>query len=226
MPAEVVHLVRHGEVTNPDRILYGRLDGFGLTPRGHQMAETVAQYFADRPISAVLASPLLRAQQTATPIAAAHGLDIITDDRLIEGTNIFEGTRVSAKAIMRNPSVWPKLWNPFRPSWGESYKSILQRMMAAISDAAENHQGEVVVVSHQLPIWMVHRHVNGESLVHSPKARRCTLCSVTSFQPEQEPGPGQGPTKTFADDSRPWREVAYVEPAASLLADAVDLGAV
>jgi broad specificity phosphatase PhoE len=188
------------------------------------MAETVAHYFADRPISAVLASPLLRAQQTATPIAAAHGIDIVTDDRLVEGTNIFEGTRVSAKAIMRNPSVWPKLWNPFRPSWGESYKSIVHRMMAAISDAAENHEGEVVVVSHQLPIWMVHRHVNRESLVHSPKARRCTLCSVTSFQPE--PDPGQGSTKTFADDSGHWREVAYVEPAASLLADAVDLGAV
>lgn len=222
MPAEVVHLVRHGEVNNPDRILYGRLDGFGLTPRGDQMAQTVAKYFAGRPISAVVASPLLRAQQTATPIASVHGLDVTTDERLIEGTNIFEGTRVTTKALMRNPSVWPRLWNPFRPSWGESYQSIAARMMAAIADAASGHDGEVVVVSHQLPIWMAHRHVTGAALVHSPKSRRCTLCSVTSF----ERIPGSGSQHSKVSGPGPWREVAYAEPAAALLADAVDLGAV
>ena len=211
MPADVLHLVRHGEVNNPDRILYGTLDGFGLTDRGHQMAHVVAARFRQKPVARVVASPLLRAQQTATPIAESHGLQVETDDRLIEGDNIFQGTRVSAKSLIRRPGVWPRLWNPWRPSWGEAYRSILKRMLAAMVDARTSvESGGVVLVSHQLPIWLVHRHVAGEPLPHSPRARRCTLCSVTSFQ----------------HTNGSWREVDYAEPASELLADAIDLGAV
>lgn len=211
MPASRVHLVRHGEVNNPNRVLYGRLDGFGLTKRGHDMAEMVARYFADRKVSRVVASPLLRAQQTAAPIANSGGVSVETDQRVIEGTNIFQGTTVSAKTLLQRPAVWPKLWNPWRPSWGEAYTAILARMLEAIDDAHTSvDQGEVVIVSHQLPIWMVHRHLAGLPLPHSPKARRCTLCSVTSFE----------------KDASGWREVDYVEPARDLLTEAVDLGAV
>mgnify|MGYP003564412592 CR=1 FL=1 len=211
MPATRVHLVRHGEVNNPDRILYGRLDGFGLTDRGHHMAAQLGEFFADNPVSRVVASPLLRAQQTATPIAEVSGVELDVDDRVIEGTNIFQGTRVSRKTLLQRPSVWPKLVNPWKPSWGEPYRAIVQRMLEAMDSAWDSvDSGEVVIVSHQLPIWMVHRHVAGQPLPHSPQARRCTLGSVTSFE------------KTNTD----WREVSYAEPVAGLLEGAVDLGAV
>ena len=211
VPAERVHLVRHGEVDNPDRILYGRLDGFELTDRGHRMAERVATFFGPSPIARVISSPLIRAMQTATPIAEAHGLDVEIDDRLIEGTNAFQGGRVSAKRILGTPSLWPLLRHPLRPSWGEPYRDIASRMMAAMDDASASvESGEVVLVTHQLPIWMVHRHIAGVPLPHLPGSRRCTLASVTSFQKEQ----GK------------WREHSYREPAGELLSGAIDLGAV
>lgn len=211
MPADRLHLVRHGEVNNPDQILYGRLDGFGLTPRGHEMANLVADYFAGKPVRAVFASPLLRAQQTAEPIAHAAGLTVQTDSRLIEGTNVFEGTRVTARALMRNPAVWPKLVNPLRPSWGEAYREVAARMFEAMESAWDSVDGgDVVLVSHQLPIWMVHRSVMKQPLPHSPTTRRCGLCSVTSFDKS-----GEG-----------WVETGYVEPAANLAVEAIDLGAV
>jgi broad specificity phosphatase PhoE len=211
VPAERIHLVRHGEVNNPERILYGRLDGFGLTDRGHQMAQSVADHFSDHPIRRVISSPLLRARQTAEPLATSHGLAIESDERVIEGTNVFEGTRVSARRIVSDPSVWRYLVNPIRPSWGEAYRKIANRVLLVMEEAWQSVSGgEIVIVSHQLPIWMVHRSVAHRPLPHSPSSRRCTLASVT----------------TFDRSGGPWREVEYAEPAKALLEGAIDLGAV
>jgi broad specificity phosphatase PhoE len=113
----VVHLLRHGEVHNPQGILYGRAPGFRLSVRGEQMAERVAERVGDRDISHVVASPLERAQQTAIPIARARGVEIRTDDRLIESSNVFEGKPFSVgDGVLKVPSAWKYLWNPFRPS--------------------------------------------------------------------------------------------------------------
>ncbi len=211
MSASVIHLVRHGEVNNADGVLYGRLGGFGLTDRGHRMAGAVGKFFQDRPVSAVVSSPLTRATQTADAIADATGCTVTTDDRVIEGANQFEGSRVSPQTLLANLAAWPKLWNPFRPSWGEAYRSVAERMMAAMGEASDRvDSGEVVVVSHQLPIWVMHRQLAGLSLHHSPRKRRCSLCSVTSFQ--------------HVESSLV--EVSYVEPAKVLVDSAVDLGAV
>ena len=110
MPETVVHLVRHGQVENPRRVLYGRLPGYSLSTRGQAQAGLLARHFADVPLAAVLASPLERAQQTATPIAAAHGLEIRTDLRLIETSNVFEGVAGNvAWYILRHPKLWWQL---------------------------------------------------------------------------------------------------------------------
>ena len=211
MSASVIHLVRHGEVNNPNGVLYGRLGGFGLTDGGHEMAVVVGKFFQNRPVSAVVSSPLTRATQTAGAIADATGCTVKTDDRVIEGANWFEGSRVSPQTLLSDPTSWPSLWNPLRPSWGEAYRSVAERMMAAMAEAGNRvDSGEVVIVSHQLPIWIVHRQVAGLSLHHSPKKRRCSLCSVTSFQ---QVGSSVA-------------EVSYVEPAKALADSAVDLGAV
>jgi broad specificity phosphatase PhoE len=179
----VVHLLRHGEVHNPDGIVYGRLPGFELSEVGLRQAERVAAHLANHDVVHVVASPLLRAQQTAISIAARHGLETVTDEGLIEAGNVFEGARVSVgDGALRNPRNWPKLRNPFRPSWGEPYREIAGRMLAAVHRARERAAGhEAVCVSHQLPICVVTRHLVGQRLWHDPRRRNCSLASLTSL---------------------------------------------
>jgi len=179
----VVHLLRHGEVFNPDGILYGRLPGFRLSENGIRQAKIVAAALADADIAAVLASPMQRAQETAAPIAAAHRLEIATEDRLIEADNKFEGERVSVgDGALRSPRFWPLLTDPFTPSWGEPYLRIAHRMFGAAHRARELAAGrEAVCVSHQLPIWTLRRFVTGRRLWHDPRSRQCGLASLTSL---------------------------------------------
>lgn len=186
--ATTVHLLRHGEVHNPDGVLYGRRDGFHLSELGRQMAQTVADAVGDRDITVVRASPLERAQETAAPLAGARGVEVGTEPRVIESTNVFEGERFGVgDGALRKPSAWRHLWNPWRPSWGEPYKEIVARMMAAVHDAREAALGhEAVVVSHQLPIWTTRLHVEKRSFLHDPRKRQCTLCSLTSLHFEDD----------------------------------------
>lgn len=182
-PDTVVHLLRHGEVHNPDGVLYGRRDGFHLSDRGRRMADRVAEVMRSRDITVVRSSPLERAQETAAPLADALDLEIGLDERVIESTNRFEGLRFGkGDNALRNPLLWRHLWNPFRPSWGEPYGEIVERMMAAVHDVRRDAAGhEGMLVSHQLPIWTTRLHAEGRSFLHDPRKRQCTLCSVTSF---------------------------------------------
>jgi broad specificity phosphatase PhoE len=195
----VVHLLRHGEVHNPEGILYGRLPGFRLSDVGARQADMVAGHLADRDVVAVVASPLLRAQQTAEPISARLGVDLTTDAGLIEADNVFEGRRVSVgDGALRDPRNWLRLYNPFRPSWGEPYREVAARMLAAVHRARQLATGhEAVCVSHQLPIWTVRRHLERRRLWHDPRQRQCSLASLTSL--------------VFTGDTL--SELAYNEPA-------------
>ncbi|WP_329135229.1 histidine phosphatase family protein [Streptomyces sp. NBC_01476] len=179
----VVHVVRHGEVHNPGGVLYGRTPGYHLSELGRQMADRVAEHLAGRDIRYVVASPLERAQETAEPIAASHGVELATDGRLIEAANIFEGKTFGVgDGALRNPRNWKYLVNPFKPSWGEPYVDQVVRMTAALAaarDAARGH--EAVCVSHQLPIWIVRSYAERRRLWHDPRKRQCTLASLTSF---------------------------------------------
>jgi broad specificity phosphatase PhoE len=179
----IVHLVRHGEVANPDRILYGRLPGYGLSEDGQMMAKAAADYLTGRDITVLGSSPLERAVQTAEPIAAQLGLPIEIDERLIEPWNHFEGLNVGVgDGSLRSPRHWVYLRNPFRPSWGEPYREVAARVLAAAGDAARAARGhEAVCVSHQLPIWVARRSAEGRRLWHDPRRRQCALGSVTSL---------------------------------------------
>ncbi|WP_127784938.1 histidine phosphatase family protein [Rhodococcus sp. X156] len=183
LPRTIVHLVRHGEVHNPDGILYGRLPGFRLSETGQAQARKVASALSGHDVTYVLASPLQRAQETAAPVAEAHGLTIETDDRLIEAGNQFEGLRVAVgDGALSRPRHWSKLRDPFTPSWGEPYLEIAHRMLGAVHRAraaAEGH--EAVCVSHQLPVWTLRRFVQGQRLWHDPRRRQCGLASLTSL---------------------------------------------
>jgi broad specificity phosphatase PhoE len=184
----VVHLLRHGEVHNPTKVLYGRLPGFRLSALGEQMAEAAAKALVGRDVTLVVSSPLERARQTAEPVAAQFGLPVDTDERLIESDNFFEGKRVGVgDGALRNPRNWHVLRNPFRPSWGEPYVEIAARMHAALLDVRRRAEGhEAVCVSHQLPIWVLRRYLEGRRLWHDPRRRECALASLTSvhFQGE------------------------------------------
>lgn len=179
----VVHVVRHGEVHNPDGVLYGRNPGYHLSDLGRQMAERVADHLATRDVRHVVASPLERAQETAAPVAKAHGLDVGTDVRLIEAANVFEGKAFGVgDGALRRPANWKYFTNPFRPSWGEPYIEQVVRMTGALQSAREAARGhEAVCVSHQLPIWILRSFAEGRRLWHDPRSRQCTLASLTTF---------------------------------------------
>jgi broad specificity phosphatase PhoE len=182
----VVHLLRHGEVHNPNGVLYGRLPDYHLSEGGRAMAEAAARAVTGRDVVLVVASPLERAQETAEPIAQVFGLGVVTDPRLIEAGNVFQGlTYGVGDGSMRRPTHWKHLRNPLTPSWGEPYQEIAERMLAAVQDARDKAAGhEAVMVSHQLPIWTVRRFVEGRRLPHRPDRRQCGLASLTSLEYE------------------------------------------
>jgi broad specificity phosphatase PhoE len=179
----IVHLLRHGLVENPAGVIYGRLPGYHLSAEGRLMAVAAADFFAGRPVVALFCSPLERAQETAQPVAERLGLPIVTDDRLIESTNHFEGLKFGVgDGSLRRPAHWRYLINPFRPSWGEPYRAVAARMHAMLAVARAAAAGaEAVCVSHQLPIWVSRRLAEGKPLWHNPATRECATGSVTSF---------------------------------------------
>jgi broad specificity phosphatase PhoE len=173
------------------------------------MARQAAEYVhgLERPIGALVVSPLQRTRESAEPFEELFGIDPYIDERVIEPTNVFEGRRM--RQALANPVNWRHLSRPGIPSWGEPYERVVSRTYAAMDDAWNRVDGgDVVVVSHQLPIWITHLAVAGEPMRHDPRRRRCALSSVTSFERR-----GQR-----------WVETAYAEPATT--AGSIDVGAV
>ncbi|WP_237234236.1 histidine phosphatase family protein [Rothia nasisuis] len=216
-----VHLMRHGEVHNPDRIVYGRLPNYHLSETGQKMVRLTAEEFKRRAdtganIVHLVCSPLTRTRESAAPIEELLGLTAQPDERVIEAGNHFEGLHVNRHELLTNPSHWPHLLNPLRPSWGEPYRQQVARMAEAIKDAARTAYekggdgAEAIIVSHQLPIWMARISVEGGALPHDPRSRQCNLASVTSFTFPN----------IFASDKP---KLAYMEPAAELYTGVIQL---
>jgi broad specificity phosphatase PhoE len=203
----IVHLMRHGEVHNPEGVLYGRLPEFLLSELGHQMAVRAADFLSKNEIVHLVASPLERAQQTAEPLSKLLEVPIHTDERVIEADNLFEGKTFGVgDGALKRPQNWWMLRNPFRPSWGEPYKEIAARMQAAIHDARDVARGhEAVIVSHQLPVWIARRAYEKKSFFHDPRKRQCSLASLTSL--------------TFDGDD--FVGFTYSEPAGDLIPEAL-----
>jgi len=157
-----------------------------MSSRTKEQAETTAAYLEQRRlIGYIVSSPLERAQQTAAPLARLLSLRVDVDDDLIEAANELEGKQVAGgKGLFTDPSHFKLYRNPFRPSWGEPYAEIAERMMKAVTRARRNAADlgvEAVCFSHQLPIVTLRRHVEGKRLFHDPRRRQCALASVTSL---------------------------------------------
>lgn len=211
MVRTTIHLMRHGEVHNPEGILYGRLPGYHLSALGARMAQQVADVLAasGHDLTHVITSPLERARETGAPTAAAFGLTPTTDTRLIEADNRFEGIAVNRnRSVLAHPQYWPWYRNPLRPSWGEPYRDIVTRMRAAVACALTTAKGhEALLVSHQLPVWSLRLFLEGRALAHDPRRRQCSLASLTSL--------------TFQDHTLVGLD--YWEPAGDLLRQAHDM---
>ena len=186
--AQTIHFVRHGEVHNPEKILYGLQPGWRLSDRGNEMAAVIGEWSTKLDLGAIHASPLQRAQETVAPIIAKHKLSLTTDKNLIEASNIFEGKKFElGSGVLRHPSSWRYLYNPWKPSWGEPYDQLISRMLKGLFAARDAAGGkDAICVSHQLPIWILRSAVEGRRLLHDPRKRECTLASVTSFELDNE----------------------------------------
>ena len=211
MARTTIHLMRHGEVHNPEGVLYGRMPGYHLSDLGREMAAQVADVLsaAGHDIAGVVTSPLERAVETGAPTAAAFGLRADTDERLIEADNHFEGVAVNRNRwVLARPEHWRYYLNPARPSWGEPYTELVARMTAAVREARTRFEGhEALLVSHQLPVWATRLWLEGRPLLHDPRKRQCSLASLTSL--------------TF--DGATLVGLSYWEPAGDLLRRAEDM---
>lgn len=204
--------MRHGEVHNPEGVLYGLMPGYALSERGRGMTRRVGEvlHSGGHDIRAVVASPLQRAQESALPTAEAFSLPVLTNPNLIEAGNDFEGLAVNRNRLqLAHPRYWPRYVNPLRPSWGEPYRDQVARMSLAVREALAllPEGGEVLAVSHQLPIWVMRLFLERRPLAHDPRRRQCSLASLT--------------TLTF--DERRLVALTYWEPAGDLLEGATDM---
>ena len=208
MPATTIHFVRHGEADNPNHVLYERLSGFHLSARGVRMAQATARYIATVPqmrgITAIYSSPLERTRETAREIenalrniadsayvkahcdedsAQSQESDIILDKRLIEAGNNFRGKRIGygEGALWKNNN-WKLVANLWKPSWGESYRSIATRVGDFVREQVRKHPGEqIVAVTHESPIWSYRHLLETGHAEHNMLLRHTALASITSI---------------------------------------------
>lgn len=138
-----IHLIRHGEVHNPQHILYARLPGFYLSANGHRQAQCTARILKLRPIVAVYSSPMPRAVQTADYVAYECGVNLHTSTLINEIYTPYSGWPLERLDAMR----WDLYTNI--PEEYESWSAIrarVQEFCGAICDTYPG--GEVVAVTH------------------------------------------------------------------------------
>lgn len=198
MPESTAFLVRHGEVENPDHVVYAALPGFGLSARGVRQAESAAGRLSVEPIRAVVSSPLRRAWETAGIIALAHGITPVGDPDLTEwGLS----DRWAGTVWERLPDRFPGeleayLEHPadlrFSP---ESLTEVAERTTRTIERWCDSVSGAIVFVAHQDPIQAARLALTGRDLASLPRDK-----------------PGHGGVIGVRAEAGAWSEVTYWEP--------------
>lgn len=159
-------LVRHGQISaNVDRVWHGSTDS-ALTERGVAEASAVARLLAAAPYApaALYSSPLQRTRATAEAIAAATGLDLVTDAGLAEYA-IGELEGESYMDLFRRHRFFERIQEDpdFAPAGGESRSQVVARVVAALERIAGAHAGEqVVVVGHGAALGLGLAHLLGD----------------------------------------------------------------
>ena len=158
------HLVRHAHHGLLGRVLAGRMPGVGLSPAGLDEAAALGRYFAAMPVRAVLASPMLRAKQTAAPIAAAARVAPQTDPAFDEvNFGAWEGQSFEALAQADGWEGWNRARGLAPTPGGETMLAVQVRAMAGLASHGEAG-GTVVVVTHADVIKAVLAHALGMPL--------------------------------------------------------------
>ena len=154
----VVHLLRHGEVHNPEGVLYGRRDGYHLSDLGRADGRSGSPTRSPTATSSTCAPRRSSGRRRPPPRWPRRAASTpVVDPRVIESANVFEGKRFGVgDGALRKPSAWVHLWNPLEARRGASpTRRSPRRMLAAVYDARDAARGhEAVIVSHQLPIWI------------------------------------------------------------------------
>ena len=159
----VVYLIRHGQndyVTQ--KKLAGRLPGVHLNDVGREQAERVAAALKPGKLQAVYSSPLERAAETAKPVAAAQGLEVVSLEGLSE-INIGRWQGLSLRAARRR-KLWPTIQRSpslARFPEGESFLEAQARIVDALETIRANHSGTIACVSHADPIKLAIAHYVG-----------------------------------------------------------------
>lgn len=147
--------VRHGEVSNPNNVIYSGLAGFGLSELGHRQARAVGEALDGVVVAALYASPLDRAIQTAEAIAAITGAEIVADERLSEWRHWeqFAGMTWEELATLAKPAWDAYTSDPGAVTSGESLDALADRVGSWLADTLWAHPtGLVVAVSHLEPL--------------------------------------------------------------------------
>jgi broad specificity phosphatase PhoE len=147
--------IRHAQVWNPDGVVYARLPGFHLSDQGRADAGDVAASLATAPVSAVYASPLERAVQTAEILAGPRRLAVTVDDRLAEWAFWVRWQGLPWTRIRERDPELLELYSkdPASPSFDEPLAAAAERVMAWARDAEASHpDGLVLGVTHEAPL--------------------------------------------------------------------------
>ncbi len=167
MPDQRVHLVRHGEVHNPNHVVYADLPGFDLSDLGRVQARATAAHLASSPVAGVWSSPLARALETASIIAGPHRLPTRVLPTLTEWTLLGRWRGVAWEEV---PARFPGELEAYLAdptvlvATPETLEQLKDRMCAAVENAARLTAGPLVVVGHQDPLQAAVRGMTGLGL--------------------------------------------------------------
>lgn len=139
-----LYLMRHGEVHNPEHILYGRLPDFYLSETGKQQAHGAGKWLKDKNISKIYCSPMERAQQTAGIVAEYQdNFTPVIDERIIEINTPYEGKPLSELEAI-NWDMYTDNKHPY-----EVEDTVLNRVHDFFEHVIEQHAGQsIIAVGH------------------------------------------------------------------------------
>lgn len=181
----VIHFVRHGMVHNPQEILYGRRPQFRLSSTGRFQAEKAASCLGAYQIAAVYSSPLLRARQTARPIAAAAGVKLRISGFLNEVWTPYEGWPLAE--FLKLPDIYRDI-----PDEYEQPHDLLERAQRFIKRVCYQYPNHhVVAVTHGDIILTIRMWAEKKALVPQQRMRENHYPAPGSITTLQANGSGK-----------------------------------
>ena len=194
-----IHLIRHGEVENPEHVVYADLPGFALSTLGRDQGAAAGRHLQNRPLTRIVTSPLERAMETAGLLSDATEAPVAVDGQLTEWLLASRWAGVQweelprrfpgeLEAYLAHPDALP-----FSP---EPLSELATRVAGAILSWVDGAPGDVAFVSHQDPIH----------------AGRLTLTGA-DFSPFHRDKPGHCSVSTLEPTGDAWTMIDYWEPA-------------